>query len=387
MSSPRLCERPATPRVFTPTEALLISCLKHVLGDNSAFELPSTVEWTSFISLARRQGVLHWFAGVPTLASILPAAVLEAARNERALTAQRNLLLSAELVQLVGYFRRAGIRVLAFKGVIAAVQFYGDLAERPSGDLDLLVRPRDYSRAVDVLVDAGYDLGVEYPTSLQRAFSNPQKGTDVDLHWGVPPVLPHFSGRTLWSHCTDIELIGTTVPTFDRSSAMAVAAINAVKAYWNVSLRQHIDVAVSLRHLSVEEWHALLRRSKRIGCFNCLLAAAYVSDSLFPTVLPPHIRSDARLSSLAALIASEITQHLFDHSRSAPPTRVFATRTDYDSALDGRLFGPDVDRLRLAVTPNSADREWLELPSRLSFLYYILRPVRILLRGRSRGSD
>ena len=387
MSSPRLCERPATPRVFTPTEELLISCLKHALGDNSAFELPSVVEWTNFISLAQREGVLHWFAQVPTLAPVLPVAVLEAARNEHALTAQRNLLLSAELVRLVGCFRRAGIRVLAFKGVVAAVQFYGNLAERPSGDLDLLVRPRDYTRAADLLVDAGYDPGIEYPTSLQRAFSNPQKGTDVDLHWGIPPVLPRFSGRTLWSHCTDIELIGTTVPTFDRSSAIAVAAINAVKAYWNVSLRQHIDVAVSLRDLSAEEWRALVRRSKRIGCFNCVLAAAYVSDSLFPTVLPPHIRSDAHLSSVAALIANEITQHLFDHSRSAPPTRVFATRSDYDSALDSRPFGPYMDRLRRAVTPNSADKEWLELPSNLSFLYYLSRPVRLLLQGRRRGSD
>ncbi len=384
MSSPRLCELPATPRVFTPAEELLITCLKRALGDNAAFESPSMVEWTSFISLARREGVLHWFALVPTLTPILPVAVLEAARNEHALTAQRNLLLSAELVRLVGYFRRAGIRVLAFKGVIAAVQFHGSLADRPSGDLDLLVRPRDYTRAADLLVEAGYDPGVEYPASLQRAFSNPQKGTDVDLHWGVPPVLPRFSSRALWRHCTDIELIGTTVPTFDRSSAMAVAAINAVKAYWNVSLRQHIDVAVSLRDLSVEEWQALLRRSKRIGCFNCVLAAAYVCDSLFPTVLPSHIRSDVRLSSLATLIANEITQHLFDHSRSAPPTRVFATRADYDSALDGRPFGPVVDRLRRAVTPNSADEEWLELPSRLSFLRYLLRPVRLLLRGRRR---
>ncbi len=98
--------------------------------------------------------------------------------------------------------------------------------------------------------------GVEYPTSLQRAFSHSQKGTDVDLHWGIPPILPRFSRRSLWSHATHIELIGTSVPTFDRSSAMAVAAINAVKAYWNVSLRQHMDVAVSLRRLSVEEWHS-----------------------------------------------------------------------------------------------------------------------------------
>jgi hypothetical protein len=387
VSSPKLCERPVAPRLLAPAEQLLIRCLRHVLGDDAAIEPPSAVDWTNFISIAQRQGVLHWFANAPALARILPVAVLEAARNERAVTAQRNLLLSAELVRLIDHFHRAGIRVLAFKGVIAAVQFYGDLAERPSGDLDLLVVPRDYTRAAQVLVDAGYTPGVEYPTSLQRAFSHSQKGTDVDLHWGIPPILPRFSRRSLWSHATHIDLIGTSVPTFDRSSAMAVAAINAVKAYWNVSLRQHMDVAVSLRRLSAEEWHALLRRSKRIGCSNCVLAAAHVSDSLFPAVLPPHIRSDARLSSVAALIANEITQHLFDHSRSAPPTRVFATRSDYDAALDSRRFGPYMDFLRRAVTPNSADKEWLELPSHLSFLYYLSRPVRLLLRGRRRGSD
>lgn len=385
MSSPKLCERAAAPRVLSATEALLIRCLTHVLGNTPAIEVPRDVEWTNFISIAQRQGVLHWFANAPMLASLLPVAVLEAARNERALTAQRNLLLSAELVRLIDHFRRAGIRVLTFKGVIAAVQFYGGLTERPSGDLDLLVEPRDYARAAEVLVGAGYDPGVEYPTSLQRAFANSEKGTDVDLHWGIPPILPRFSRRTLWNHATHIELIGTSVPTFDRSSAMAIAAINAVKAYWNVSLRQHVDVAVSLRRLSVEEWRALSRRSKRIGCLNCVLAAARVCDSLFPNVLPAHIRSDARLNSRAALVADEIIQHLFDHSRSAPPTRVFATRSDYDSALDGRPFGSYADRLRQAVTPNSADREWFELPSHLSFLYYILRPVRLLLRGRRRN--
>ena len=384
MSSPRLCERPAGKRVLAPTEDLLIRCVSHTFGGDEVRHASNDVDWGRFITLAREQGVLHWLGSNQSLTTLLPAHVLDAARSERTVTAERNLLLSAELVRLLGYFREAGVEVLVFKGVIAAIQFYGDLVERPSGDLDLLVRVRDYPRAAATLIEAGYEPGVEYLTSLQRAFSHSGRGTDVDLHWGVPPTLPRFSARVLWRHRAQVELIGTRVPTFDKHSATAVTAVNAVKAYWNVSLRQHIDVTVALRSLNGNEWRTLLRRAKRIGCLHCVLAAARVSDSLFPNILPAHISSDALRLSVATLISDEVIQHLFDRSRSAPPTRVFATRSDYDSALDSRTFGRYADGLRRAIAPNAADEEWLELPPHLRFLYYVLRPLRLLLIGRRR---
>ena len=384
MSSPRLCERPADKRVLAPEEDLLIRCVTHTFGGDEVRRVSNDVDWGRFITLARQQGVLHWLGNKQSLTTLLPALVLDAARSERTVTAERNLLLSAELVRLLGRFREAGVDVLVFKGVIAAIQFYGDLAERPSGDLDLLVRMRDFTRAAEILIEAGYEPGIEYPTSLQHAFSHSGRGTDVDLHWGIPPTLPRFSARVLWRHRAQLELIGTRVPTFDKYSATAVTAINAVKGYWNVSLRQHIDVTVALRRLSRNEWHALLGRAQRIGCLHCVLAAARVSDSLFPNILPAHIKADALRLEVATLISDEVIQHLFDRSRSAPPTRVFATRSDYDSALDSRTFGHYADRLRRAVAPNAADEEWLDLPRHLSFLYYLSRPLRLLLMGRRR---
>ncbi len=387
MSSHKLCERPAGARVLEPSEDFLIRCVTRVFGGDEVSRPSGDFNWSRFIVLAQQEGVLHWLGNAGPLACVLPPNVLDAGRSERSIVAQRNLLLSAELLRTLAHLRQNGVDALAFKGVIAAIQFYGDLVDRPAGDLDLLVRKRDYPKAGRILAEAGYDPGIEYPASLQRVFSNSRKGTVIDMHWGIPPIGPRFSDRILWRYRTYLDLIGSQVATFDDTTATAVITINAVKMYWNVSLRQHVDVMVSLRRLNADDWRVLLRRARRIGCLHFVLAAAYVANKLFPNTLPQHVRSDARSPSVATLIGEEVIQHLFERSPSAPPTRVFATRSDYESALDTRKIGRYVDRARHAIKPNAADKAWIELPARLGALYYLLRPLRLLLVGRRRDPD
>ena len=281
---------------------MLIRCVTRAFGGEEVSRPPSDVDWDGFTALARQEGVLHWLGNPGSLTSLLPLNVLDAARRERSTTAQRNLLLSAEFVRILAHLRQNGVEALAFKGVVAAIQFYGDLVDRPAGDLDLLVRKRDYLLAGQILAEAGYEPGVESPASLQRVFSNSTKGIVVDMHWGIPPIGPRFSDRILWRHRTHLDLIGSQVPTFDNVTATAVIAIDAVKMYWNVSLRQHVDVMVALKRLNADDWRALLKRSSRIGCLHFVLAAAYVVDKLFPNTLPPHVRSDSRSTSAATLI-------------------------------------------------------------------------------------
>jgi hypothetical protein len=387
VSSHKLCERPAAARVFPPTEEFLIRCVTHAFGGDEVGAPPSEIDWSRFTTLAGQEGVLPWLDSTAALTSVLPSHVLDAARREHTTTIERNLLLSAELVRVLAHFRQNGVEALAFKGVIAAIQFYGGLADRPTGDLDLLVRRRDYPRACQILTEAGYKPDIEYPASLQRVFSHSSKGTVIDMHWGLPPIGPRFSERTVWRHRTHLALIGSQVPTFDNATATAVIAINAVKVYWNVSLRQHIDVMVSLKRLNSDDWRTVLRRARQIGCLHFVLAATYVADRLFPNTLPAHVRSDTRRVRVAALIGDEVIQHLFERSRSAPSTRVFATRSDYNLALDSRRIGRYVDRVRHAITPNAADKAWVALPEHLGSLYYVLRPLRLLLIGRRRNLD
>jgi hypothetical protein len=56
----------------------------------------------------------------------------------------------AALVRVAGAFERDGIDVLAVKGVVTAGWLYADGSERPLGDVDIRIRPRDFGRAVRV---------------------------------------------------------------------------------------------------------------------------------------------------------------------------------------------------------------------------------------------
>jgi hypothetical protein len=118
---------------------------------------------------------------------------------------------------------------------------------------------------------------------------------------------------------------------------------------------------------------------------NFPTAASYVCFELFGTLPHAFIRGVQR-SDVAKAIGDEVIQHLFEHSESATAPRVFASRDQYEAALDARIFGRARDLVRGALTPNAIDRAWMALPERLHFLYFLLRPIRLLRHGRHRGS-
>ena len=372
-------------RRFTDVQDLLLDCLRCALTAEQIASTPHGIDWLQFVEIARREGVLHLLLGADSVVSTLPADVLNVARRERVLVAQRNLLLATELIRVIERFNSARLEVKAFKGVVAAIQFHGDLATRASGDLDLLVRTREYHRAAELLLSAGYQLSVDHPDSLQGAFWNPTNQITIDLHWGMPPKGSGFSHRELWRYRSTVDLLGKPVPTFDAAAAIAVTAINAVKGYWDVSLRHLVDVFLSVKGLSENEAEQVLRRCHRIGCTNFLLAAVHICDQLFGTVPQPFAQAVGR-TDRARAISDEILQHLFEHSPGATQTRVFASRQEYENALDERKFGKLRDRVRSALTPNAVDKSWLALPDHLHFLYYVVRPFRLLRYGRHRAT-
>lgn len=199
----------------------------------------------------------------------------------------------------------------------------------------------------------------------------------------MPPKGAGFSHRELWRYRNAVDLLGKPVPTFDAAAAIAVTAINAVKGYWDVSLRHLVDVFLSVKGLSENEAGHVLRRCHRIGCTNFLLAAVHICGQLFGNVPPPFAQAISRTGRVRA-ISEEILQHLFEHSPGAAQTRVFASRQEYENALDERKFGKLRDSVRSALTPNAVDKSWLALPDHLHFLYYIVRPFRLLRYGRHR---
>lgn len=77
---------------------------------------------------------------------------------------------------------RRGVPVVPLKGVLFQRTLYDDPSERFSSDVDLLVLPQDFERAVSALLGAGFRFQKLGRSLIEAAFASP-RGFAVDLHF------------------------------------------------------------------------------------------------------------------------------------------------------------------------------------------------------------
>jgi len=138
--------------------------------------------------LASRQPVIEvaapkWLVRRHGLAAMAARAGAGTYRDELARATIEWSRIDVELAPVVTAFVAAGIRVAAIKGVAYAKSLYDSPAERPMGDVDLLVQPADYSRAAAVLTSAGFVAGVS--PVLHHAHAWVRETFVIDLHRSI----------------------------------------------------------------------------------------------------------------------------------------------------------------------------------------------------------
>jgi putative nucleotidyltransferase-like protein len=131
-------------------------------------------------------GAMAARAGATSYRDDLARATLEWARIED------------ELPLIVASFRGAGVRVAPIKGAAYAKSIYASPAERPMGDVDLLVRANDLAEARRVL----RELGFSEARSAVLHHAEPWTRGDraIDLHWNIiAPGRSRIDLEEVWS--------------------------------------------------------------------------------------------------------------------------------------------------------------------------------------------
>jgi hypothetical protein len=97
----------------------------------------------------------------------------------------RNMILLDELKRIKKEFQENNIVVVILKGGFLVENVYEDIACRPMGDLDILVREKDKEESYKVLLNMGYKtqkkISETYSTSLHRSFCKKVKGTSISI--------------------------------------------------------------------------------------------------------------------------------------------------------------------------------------------------------------
>src|SRR5258705_2709891 len=184
-----------------PENELLICVARRSLSrdraDRIASIAASQIDWNYLINTATQQGLMpllysHLSSSCP---QSVPLEVLD--RLQRAFLANSKscLLLFGELRKLLRLFSDNGMTAVALKGPLLSATAYGDLCLRQAGDLDILIKKRDFSLAKETLITAGYRLATPLTKSQEAShlrfhceipfLSNGL--SVVDLHWGLSP--------------------------------------------------------------------------------------------------------------------------------------------------------------------------------------------------------
>jgi Uncharacterised nucleotidyltransferase len=372
---------------------LLMLCARGVEEtDQDAGELARAraLDWEHLARLAQRHAVVPLVhRSLQTRArGAAPDPVRRALTEKYRVNAARNLLLAAELLRVAGLFESEGVGLLAYKGPALAVSAYGDLSLRRFVDLDVLVRARDVERAAGLLRRLGYETGgltaaqeaVLVRTQHNVAYSRDGGRLTVELHWDVAS--RDFAAvpldDDLWRRSVRVPLLGGSVKTLAPEDLLLALCVHGTKHLWE-RLAWVCDVAAIISSNDALDWDALFERARGARVERMLLLGLALSHGLVGRGLPESVRARIEVDDEAGRLASEAAARMFEGDEYRPAGLLKSVRFNLRARKRTR------ERLRyfrFILTPTDGDLKSLALPARLSFVYYLLRPLRLLLKGR-----
>lgn len=298
----------------------------------------------------------------------------------------RNLLITAELLKLHKLFARQGIPMIAVKGAVLAKQVYGDVRLREFGDLDIVIHMSDLGRTIELLLKNGFvdtfQINIDPDSTYVKshynyALSHKTGLFSVEIHWRLWQ--SEFGSliklEDVWQLARPVKFNDREeVLTLTGSDLLLYLCAHGSKHQWS-RLSWICDVNELLRSGVEIDWQTVIAQNQRFRSLRMVLFGVYLAHSVFETPLPAPLQSLIARDPEIPALAREIQDRLIQ-------------RADHSGELGYylRIREHWIDKLlhltRLAgrqMIPNDRDTSLIKLPRRLFFLYYLIRPIRLLL--------
>ena len=298
---------------------------------------------------------------------------------------RRALFDTSAFLRIAAAFEKELIPLVALKGPVLAQEVYGSTTLREFVDLDLLVRERDFLKAVATLQRLNYraDWDVDPGTQLQflryqgeTSFANAKNGLIIDLHWRVAAennALP-LDAAFFWPRFRPMQFAGQGFLGFAPEDLALYLAAQGGHDEWS-DFRRLCDLAALIHRHPHLEWDSVVQEANRLHGLRVLLLglrlAAELLDVPLPEIVENRMREDSTLSALANQSLAKIT------ARNPPDD---FRRSLFQIQVKERLW----DKTRLAfgllTDRTDTDGQWIMLPKAIWPLYRALRPLRQLIK-------
>jgi len=393
-------------REMNPETNLVVLCARMFLSDSEPSSLRSALtaplNWGLLEQSAQRNAMMPLVAYVLAQhgTGLIAQDTLKKLQERLLRTAQKNLAWLQEWLRVLDVLADSRIPVISFKGPALALMAYRNLALREFADLDLLVRPCDVVRTRDVLLHNGYVLNSDVPDNTDAALSrfsdrqisfgkNDNHEIKLDLHWGVVSEWSSFQldVGSLFEYASIERRERISFLSLSPEYLLLLLCAHGTKHCWS-NLRLLCDVACHVQSNPNLNWDLCVRLADPGGDLvmkHSLLLTRQVLGLQLPECVTNYASGDAKAHWLAA----KAQTFLFREDRNRSP--YLDDRTRYLQVLRYRLALEGGQRLRSSVAlvfrrafiPNEADWRSLRLPRSLYFLYYLFRPIRLVIERLS----
>jgi len=183
----------------------------------------SSSDWDDVIQQSVRHGItplLYQRLKALSPSANIPDSIVQKLQEIYLHNAARNMRLYHELSTVLKILQNEDIPVIVLKGAALAETVYQNIALRPMGDVDLLVKKEDLHRAETTLLNLGYVIPEIYLEKKDWYWKEHHhltpylKNITIEVHWNIAPP----------SHQFQIDINGM----WDRARLTKIANIEAL---------------------------------------------------------------------------------------------------------------------------------------------------------------
>ena len=372
----------------------LLLCLSRANIDSERAEkikglLRNDINWQYLIQMALRHGLvaLLYRNLKSTQSKAIPSEALDQLQKYFIMNAGRNIFLNEELVKLLNVFEVHGILAVPYKGPALAASIYGDIALRQFSDVDILIQKQDILKAKDLIVPLGYRPHFQLTSVNAKSYIKSQYGlsftrhdgrVNLELQWEITPYYFNFSipSLYLWESLERSSRRDSGFWKLSPEIELIIICVHGTKDRWT-RLLWICDVAELVRINDKLDWDRVLRLSYTLSCLRMLFLGLYLAKDLLGASIPVEVMKKIESDLMVKRLAKQVRHQLFNGSngsRSIFKSSLFhlKTREHLRDQIQYCL------RFALMITPG--DLTLFPLPKYLLPLYYIIRPMRLMVK-------
>ena len=298
---------------------------------------------------------------------------------------QSNMSMSSELIKLLHTLKKEHIEVIAFKGPTLAQVAYGDITLRQYGDIDILIKNKDRRKVIDRMTERGYIPEIALNPKTEKtffshvnviAFYHPVSYIRIEIHWELlsKNYAISWEEADLWQTQTSIEMNKHHISILSTEQLLLYLCVHSAKHLYE-RIEWICDIDRLTRANPNMDWETVSSEAAKLGVSRIVHLSLALCETLFELKLPQIIKEESQKDKVMQKLKNTIIKQNFGH------TSPFKKSYHY-FILMWKMRNKLSDKLSFVFlgifTPTIDDFLFMQLPNKLSFLYILLRPYRLI---------